>query len=111
MTVTLDVPDARARVSRLLDAHTDSTGRLNLDPGTLERDLARLVLAVMEMLRELMELQAIRRLEAGSLTARQEEDLGDALFRSREKLREVARSFGLCEQDLTLDLALDAQNL
>ena len=84
---------------------------MRLDPATVEKDLARLVLAIMELLRELMELQAIRRLEAGSLSHEQEESLSEALFRSREKIRDLAREFGLSEDDLALGLGLDARSL
>lgn len=111
MIETLNTPETQNRINSLLEEHCDAQGRLALDPKTLERDLARLVLAIMEMLRELMELQAIRRFEAGSLTPKQEEDLGEALFRSRAKLREVAQSFGLSEQDLNLGLTLNTDSL
>lgn len=100
---------ARDQLTRIIDAQTDDQGRMRLDPETLEQDLARLVLAIMELLRELMELQAIRRLEAGSLSAQQEAALSEALYRSREKLREMARQFGLCEDDLSFGLGLDAK--
>ena len=109
MTQATEMARARAGIQRVIDAHTDDEGRLRLDPATVERDLARLVLAIMELLRELMELQAIRRLEAGSLSAAQEEALSEALFRSREKLRELAAQFGLSEADLNLGLGLEAQ--
>lgn len=101
----------RQRCAQVVDAHTDDTGRLRLDPETVERDLARLVLAIMELLRELMELQAIRRLEAGSLTTEQEEAVSTALFRSRVKLREIAGQFGLSEADLGLGLGLTAETI
>ncbi len=93
---------ARARLDRILEAQTDGEGRLCLAPESLERDLAKIVLAVMELLRELMELQAIRRVEAGSLTPEEEERLGAALLRSRAMLRRLARDFGLSEADLEL---------
>ncbi|MEM6487431.1 MAG: gas vesicle protein K [Pseudomonadota bacterium] len=74
-----------------------------------DRDLARLLLAIMELLRELMELQAIRHLEAGALTADEADRVGDALARSRAKLVEIAGLFGVDEDELTLhtrDLAV-----
>lgn len=78
--------------------------RLELDPETVERDLVRLVLALVEFLRQLMEAQAVRRMEAGSLSEEQEEKLGTTLMRAREKVVEVAAEFGLTEADLRLDL-------
>jgi hypothetical protein len=79
-------------------------GRLALDPDRVERDLARLVLALMEFLRQLMEMQAIRRVERGTLTPDEEERVGLALMRAAAKLRELAAAFGLEEDDLSLDL-------
>ncbi len=77
---------------------------LSLEPDTAARDLARLALGLMEFLRQLMEMQAIRRLEAGSLTADEEERLGLTLQRSSEAIRAVAARFGLSEEDLSLRL-------
>jgi hypothetical protein len=79
-------------------------GRLQLDPDTVEQDLARLVLGLMEFLRQLMELQALRRYEAGTLTEAQEEALGLTLMRAAGALRDLADRFGLSEADLHLDL-------
>lgn len=79
-------------------------GRLNLNPETVEQDLARLVLGLMEFLRELMELQAIRQVKRGELTATQEEQLGLTLMRAEAALHDLAARFGLRPEDLALDL-------
>lgn len=79
-------------------------GSLSLDPDRVERDLTRLVLCLIEFLRQLMEAQAVRRMEAGRLTPEQEEEVGLTLMRARERLLEVAEKFGLGEDDLHLDL-------
>lgn len=91
-------------VQRLVEARAGPDGRLAIDPDRVERDLARLVLAILEFLRQLMELQAIRRVEAGSLSEAEEERLGTALMRAHDRLRELAAAFGLAEEDLALDL-------
>ncbi|MEL6575087.1 MAG: gas vesicle protein K [Pseudomonadota bacterium] len=75
-----------------------------IDPAQAERDLARLVLALMEALRELMELQALRQMEAGALSEPEQERVGTALARSRAAIRSVAAEFGLEEADLELSL-------
>ncbi|MEL6208799.1 MAG: gas vesicle protein K [Pseudomonadota bacterium] len=75
-----------------------------IDPAQAERDLARLVLALMEALRELMELQALRQMEAGALDEPEQERVGTALARSRAAIRSVAAEFGLEEADLELSL-------
>lgn len=78
----------------------------DVDPDRAERDMARLVLALVETLRELMERQAIRHLEAGALTPAQEERVGAALERSRRVVREVAGRYGIPESELRLAAGL-----
>lgn len=83
----------------------DEDGRVALNPEMVERDLARSLHALMEFLRQLMELQAIRRMERGTLTEAQEERLGDRLMRAASRIRDLAAAFGLEEADLSLDLS------
>jgi hypothetical protein len=78
--------------------------RLNADPEKLEQGLAKLVLAVVDLLRRLMEKQAIRRIEGGSLDDEEIERLGLAFMRMEEKLEEIKRAFGLEHEDLNLNL-------
>ena len=91
-----------------LDAMLGGSGGLNgrvaIDPETVEQDLARLVLSLMEFLRQLMELQAIRRMENGSLSLQQEEALGITLQRAEGAIYDMAARFGLSPGDLSLDL-------
>jgi hypothetical protein len=77
---------------------------LNADPEKLEQGLAKLVLAVVDLLRRLMEKQAIRRIEGGSLTDEEIERLGLAFMRMEEKLEEIKLAFGLENEDLNLNL-------
>ncbi|MEM7520410.1 MAG: gas vesicle protein K [Pseudomonadota bacterium] len=79
-------------------------GRVQIDPETVEQDLARLVLGLMEFLRQLMELQAIRRMNAGSLSEAQEEAVGTTLMRAEGAIADVAAKFGLRPEELSLDL-------
>lgn len=95
---------AEAAARAVAAGFLDPEGRLRVDPERVERDLARLVLALMEALRRLLELQAIGRMERGTLSEEEEERLGLALARARAKLREIAGLFGLGEADLLLDL-------
>ena len=78
--------------------------RWNAEPEDVERSVARLVLALVEFLRKLMERQAVRRMEEGTLTEEQVERLGQALMRLEETVHEMARRFGLRPEDLNLDL-------
>lgn len=70
----------------------------------MERGLVQLVLTLVELVRQLMERQALRRLEAGSLTEDQEEQLGTALMLLAEKMDELKEYFGLDDEDLNLHL-------
>ncbi|MFG2755102.1 gas vesicle protein K [Streptomyces wuyuanensis] len=78
--------------------------RVDLDPDTVERDLAQLVLTVVELLRQLMERQALRRVETGDLTEEQEERIGLTLMLLDERMDELLEKFGLRPEDLNIDL-------
>lgn len=78
--------------------------RLNADPEGLEKGLAQLVLTLVELLRELMERQAVRRIEAGTLTDEEVERLGRTFMALSERMDELKEAFGLTDQDLNLDL-------
>ncbi|MGI5169576.1 gas vesicle protein K [Spirillospora sp. CA-253888] len=78
--------------------------RLRSDPETVERDLVKLVLTVVELIRQLMERQALRRVEDGSLTDEQIERLGLALMRLEEAMERLKDHFDLEDKDLNLDL-------
>ena len=79
-------------------------GRWNAQPEDVQRSLAGLVLALVEFLRKVMEQQAVRRMEVGTLDEQQAEDLGLALMRLEKTVRALARGFGLDPEDLNLDL-------
>ena len=80
------------------------SGRLNADPDRVERGLAQLVLAVVDLLRELMERQALRRMEGGSLDDDEVERLGVAFMRLSERMAELKEQFDLTDDDLELIL-------
>jgi hypothetical protein len=73
-------------------------------PENIEQGLAKLVLSLIELLRQLLERQAIRRMEGGSLSERQIEEMGAALMKLESKIHELADHFGLTPADLNLDL-------
>jgi hypothetical protein len=74
------------------------------DPRAAERGLAALVLTVVELLRQLMERQALRRVEEGSVTDQQAERLGYTLMRLDERMMELLEQFGLEREQLNIDL-------
>lgn len=81
-----------------------ATARVDLDPDEVGRDLASLVLTVVELLRQLMERQAVRRFDAGDLTDEQEERVGTALMLLDERMTDLCERHGLRREDLNLDL-------
>jgi hypothetical protein len=78
--------------------------RLEADPENVERGLAQLVLTVVELLRQLMERQALRRVEAGNLDDETIERLGQTLMALEARMEELKATFGLDDEDLNLDL-------
>ncbi|MFF5259710.1 gas vesicle protein K [Actinomadura viridis] len=78
--------------------------RLRSDPETVERDLVKLVLTLVELVRQLMERQALRRAEGGDLSEEQIERLGLALMRLEEAMTRLKDHFELDDHDLNLDL-------
>jgi len=79
-------------------------GRLNLDPESAKNGLAQLVLTVIKLLHELLERQAMRRIDAGSLRDNEIEKLGVALMRQSQEIERMRVAFGLQQEDLNLDL-------
>jgi hypothetical protein len=78
--------------------------RWNPEPEDVQRSVAQLVLTLVEFLRQLMERQAIRRMEEETLTEREVEAVGLALMRLEETVRDIGARFGLSPEDLKLDL-------
>jgi len=79
-------------------------GRLNADPATVEQGLAKLVLSLVDLLRRLLERQALRRIEAGSVTDDEIERMGETFLRLERKMTELKATFGLQDEDLNLNL-------
>ncbi|WP_257448577.1 gas vesicle protein K [Archangium lipolyticum] len=83
---------------------TPPARRLSLDEGTLKNGLGQLVLTLVRLLHELLEKQAIRRMEGNTLSDEEIERLGTALMRQAEEIERLRVEFGLTEEDLNLDL-------
>src|SRR6478735_8316863 len=94
--------DLRRELERA--SRSTSPLRWNADPDDVQRSVAQLVLTLVEFIRKLLERQAIRRMEAGSLTDRQTEDVGLALMKLEETVRDIAAKFGIPTDELNLDL-------
>jgi hypothetical protein len=78
--------------------------RWNAEPDDVRRSVAKLVLTLVEFIRQLLERQAIRRMDAGTLTPEQTEAVGLALMRLEDTVRDIGMQFGLAPEDLNLDL-------
>jgi Gas vesicle protein K len=78
--------------------------RVNVDAHSVEQGLAKLVLTLIELIRRLLEKQAVRRMEGGDLSPEQIEELGLALMKLEEKMGELKGQFGLQDEELNIDL-------
>lgn len=78
--------------------------RIEAQPEDIEKSVAKLVLTLVELVRQVLEHQAVRRMEGGSLSDEEVERLGLAMLRLQERLEEVKDSFGLSGEDLNIDL-------
>jgi hypothetical protein len=78
--------------------------RLNTDPDKIENGLAKLVLTLIEVLRKVLEHQAVRRMEGGHLSDAEVERLGVALLRLNDRMQDMKGVFGLTDEDLEIDL-------
>ncbi|MGW6060975.1 gas vesicle protein K [Streptomyces sp. NPDC055189] len=87
-----------------MSERTTGNNRLELEPDTVERDLIKLVLTVVELLRQLMERQAVRRFDTGELDEDQEERIGLTLMLLDDRMAELRNRYGLRPEDLNLDL-------
>ena len=78
--------------------------RIDCSTENIEQGLAKLVLSLIELLRQVLERQAIQRMEGGTLSDQQVENMGEALMKLEAKIHELAEHFGLSPADLNLDL-------
>ncbi len=96
-----DIEALREELERRVDG---VTSRWNANPEDVQRSVAKLVLTLVEFLRKLFERQALRRMEAKTLTPDQTEAIGLALMRLEETIQDMAKRFDLAPEDLNLDL-------
>jgi hypothetical protein len=96
-----ELDSLRAELERRVSAEP---ARWNANPEDVQRSVAKLVLTLVEFLRQLFERQALRRMDADSLTAEETEAIGLALMRLEETIKDLAGRFDLRPEDLNLDL-------
>jgi len=78
--------------------------RVDIDPKNVEKGLAKLILTLIELIRKLLEKQAMRRVEAGSLCDEEIERVGETLMKLENKMKELKEIFGLKDEELNLNL-------
>lgn len=78
--------------------------RINVEPDSAGQELGRLVLTLVDVVRKVLEHQAVRRMDSGTLSPEEVERLGLALMRLSERMSELKAAFGLRDEDLDIDL-------
>jgi hypothetical protein len=100
--VAREIDAVRAELQQL--AARQGPPRWNADPEDVRRSVLKLVLTLVELIRQLLERQAIRRMDANTLTAAETEAVGMALMRLQETIHDLAKQFDLSPEELNLDL-------
>jgi hypothetical protein len=96
-----DAEDIELQLNELSRSLPD---RINAEPATASQDLGRLVLTLVEVVRKVLEHQAVRRMDSGTLSPEEIERLGLALLRLSGRMDELKTAFGLRDEDLDIDL-------
>ena len=96
-----EVESLRAELDRLAKS---GPARWNADPDDVRKSVLKLVLTLVEFIRQILERQAIRRMEAQTLTPQETESVGLALMKLEETIHDLCEQFGLRREDLNLDL-------
>ena len=100
--VAREIEAVRAELQQL--AARQGPPRWNADPEDVRRSVLKLVLTLVELIRQLLERQAIRRMEADTLTTDETEAVGTALMRLQETIHDLAKQFDISQEELNLDL-------
>ena len=100
----IDADDAELFAAEFAEIAPALPSRIETSPEDVEAGLAKLVLTLIEFLRQILEHQAVRRMEGGTLTDEEIEKLGLTLMRLQERLHEMKDEFGLADEDLNIDL-------
>jgi hypothetical protein len=96
-----DAEDLELQLNELSRSLPD---KVNAQPDSAGKELGRLVLTLVEVVRKVLEHQAVRRMDSGTLSPEEIERLGLALLQLREKMDELKAAFGLRDEDLDIDL-------
>src|SRR3989337_3987017 len=100
----MDKPSIVITVKDIEEIKDANPERINIDPKNVEKGLAKLVLTLVELIRKLLEKQAMRRIEGGSLSEEEIEQIGETLLKLENKMQELKEIFGLKDEELNLNL-------
>lgn len=100
----MDKPEVVITVKDIEEVKNAHPDRINIDPENVEKGLARLVLTIIELIRKLMEKQAMKRIEGGSLSDEEIEKMGETFIKLEDKMKELKEIFGLKDEELNLNL-------
>lgn len=100
----MDKPSLVITVKDIEEVKNANPERINIDPKNVEKGLAKLVLTLVELIRKLIEKQAMRRVEANSLSDEEIERIGETLMKLENKMQELKEIFGLKDEELNLNL-------
>lgn len=100
----MDKPSIVITVKDIEEVKDANPERININPKNVEKGLAKLVLTLVELIRKLLEKQAMRRVEGGSLSDEEVERIGETLLKLENKMQELKEIFGLKDEELNLNL-------
>lgn len=104
MSKTIETDSLEVFASEMEKVQNALPKKIEANPENAEKGLAKLVLTLIELIRKLMEKQAMRRVEAGSLTDEEVERVGETLMKLESKMKELKETFGLKDEELNLNL-------
>ena len=100
----MDKPSITITVKEPEEVKDSNPEKINIDPKNVEKGLAKLVLTLVELIRKLLEKQAMRRVEGGSLADEEIEKVGETLMELENKMKELKEIFGLKDEELNINL-------
>ena len=104
MNRTIETDSQEAFIEEIEKVQDMLPKRIDANPKNVEKGLAKLVLTLIELIRKLLEKQAMRRIDAGSLTDEEIERIGETLMKLENKMQELKGVFGLTDEELNLNL-------
>jgi len=104
MNRTIETDSQEAFIEEIEKVQDMLPKRIDANPKNVEKGLAKLVLTLVELIRKLLEKQAMRRIEGGSLSEEEIEHMGETLLKLENKMQELKEIFGLKDEELNLNL-------